>query len=62
MLTGTNEFGALKDQMGLDKITLNQVTSSPFAWRLLPEGERLNFFLFKHQKTKTKTKKPRRAI
>lgn len=31
MLTGTNEFGALKDQMGLDKITLNQVTSCALA-------------------------------
>ena len=40
MLTGTNEFGALKDQMGLDKITLNQVTACTLAvWQLLPEGK-----------------------
>ena len=27
MLTGTNEFGTLRDQMRLDKINLNQLTA-----------------------------------
>ena len=40
MLTETNEFGALRDHMGLDKITLDQITTCTLAaWRLLPEGK-----------------------
>ena len=40
MLAGTNDFGTLRDQMGLDKTTLDQVTACALgAWRLLPEGK-----------------------
>ena len=41
MLAGTNDFGTLRDQMGLDRNTLNQVTACALgAWRLLPEGKK----------------------
>ena len=40
MLAGINEFGTLRDQMGLDKRTLEQVTVCALgAWRLLPQGK-----------------------
>ena len=41
MLAGTNDFGTLRDQMGLDKTALDQVTACALgAWRLLPEGKK----------------------
>ena len=40
MLVGTNEFGTLREQMGLDRRTLDQVTACALgAWRLLPQGK-----------------------
>ena len=51
MLTGTGDYAILRDQMKLDKFTLQQVTACAIeAWQSLPEGKESTSFLNIKQK------------
>lgn len=52
MLTGTHEFGTLREQMGLDRRTLGSgnCLQPPGAWRHFASREGINLFLNIRQK------------